>query len=149
MHLIKGNKYLIPKHRMTWRNRCWQSQKSDVSCSLVGQHVYKHLRRDFDPLLFTDRLQIMKVSRLSLGNSKLQLHPQISIGLRSGDWLGHSMTLMCFFLSLSFVALTVCFGSSSCWRPIHHPSSVLWLREEGSCPRCYGPSAPQCGEVVL
>ena len=40
MHLIKGNKYLIPKHRMTWRNRCWQSHKSDVSCSWsAGLHT--------------------------------------------------------------------------------------------------------------
>ncbi len=37
------------------------------------------------------------------------------MGWRSGDWLGHSRTLMCFFLSHSFVALAVCFGSLSCW----------------------------------
>ncbi|MBN3305872.1 FA13B protein, partial [Amia calva] len=36
---------------------------------------------------------------------------EFSMGLRSGDWLGHSRTLMCFFLSHSFVALAVCFGS--------------------------------------
>ena len=33
---------------------------------------------------------------------------------RSGHWLGHSRTLICFFLSHSFVALAICFGSLSC-----------------------------------
>ncbi len=41
------------------------------------------------------------------------------MGLRSGDWLGHSRALMCSFLSHSFVAFAVCFGSLSCWNT--HP----------------------------
>ncbi len=45
------------------------------------------------------------------------------MGLRSGDWLGHSRTLMCFFLSYSFVALAVCFGSLSCWN--NHPRPIF------------------------
>ena len=36
------------------------------------------------------------------------------MGFRSGDWLGHYRTLICFFLSHSFVALAVCFGSLGC-----------------------------------
>ncbi len=40
---------------------------------------------------------------------------RFSFGWRSGDWLGHYRTLMCFFLRHSFVALTVCFGSLSYW----------------------------------
>ena len=54
---------------------------------------------------------------------------RFSMGLSSGDWLGHSRTLMCFFLSHSFVALAVCFGSLSCWnthpRPISECCSVI------------------------
>ncbi len=49
------------------------------------------------------------------------------MGLRSGDWLGHSRTLMCFFLSHSFVALVMCFGSLSCWNTIHDPNLMPWL----------------------
>ncbi len=45
------------------------------------------------------------------------------MGLWSGDWLGHCRTLMCFFLSHSFVALTMCFGSLSCWNT--HPRPIL------------------------
>ncbi len=45
------------------------------------------------------------------------------MGLRSGDWQGHSRTLMCFFLSHSFVALAVCFGSLSCWNT--HPRPIF------------------------
>ncbi len=45
------------------------------------------------------------------------------MGLRFGNWLGHSRTLICFFLSYSFVALVVCFGSLSCWNT--HPRPVF------------------------
>ena len=44
---------------------------------VVGYHVFTDLRRDFDPLLFADPLQILKFCRLSLGNSNLKLPPQI------------------------------------------------------------------------
>ncbi len=46
---------------------------------------------------------------------------RFSVGLKSGDWLGHSRTLLCFFLSHSFVALAVCFGSLSCWNTHSQP----------------------------
>ncbi len=45
------------------------------------------------------------------------------MGWRSGDWLGHSRTLMCFFLSHSFVALAVCFGSLLRWNT--HPRPIF------------------------
>ncbi len=45
------------------------------------------------------------------------------MGLRYGEWLGHSRTLMCFFLSHSFVALAMCFGSLSCWNT--HPRPIF------------------------
>ncbi len=54
---------------------------------------------------------------------------RFSIGLTSGDWLGHSRTLMCFFLSHSFVALVVCFGSLSCWKL--HPRPIFSVLAEG------------------
>ena len=44
---------------------------------LVFQQVCTDLGRDFGPLLFADPLQILKVPRLLLGNSKLQLPLQI------------------------------------------------------------------------
>ena len=50
---------------------------------------------------------------------------RFSMGFRSGDWLGHSRTLICFFLSLSFVALAVCFGSLSCWKSHLRPKEVV------------------------
>ncbi len=53
---------------------------------------------------------------LSLGNTDFQLSPKIFMGLRSGDWLGHSRTLKCFLRSHSFVARAVCLGSLSCWK---------------------------------
>ncbi len=41
---------------------------------------------------------------------------RFSMGLISGDWLGHSRTLKCFLRSHSFVARAVCLGSLSCWK---------------------------------
>ena len=48
---------------------------------VVFQQVCTDLGRDFGPLLFADPLQILKVPRLSLGNSTLQLPPQIFDGI--------------------------------------------------------------------
>ena len=48
---------------------------------VVFQQVCTDLGRDFGLLLFVDPLQILKVPRLSLGNSKLQLIPPISDGI--------------------------------------------------------------------
>ncbi len=77
----------------------------------------------------------------TFGNSNLQLPPQIFYGIQTG-----SRILMCFFLTHSFVALAVCFGSSSCWNtnprpifnalaltvhgPVHRPFDAVQL----SCP---------------
>ncbi len=72
---------------------------------VVGHQVCTHLRRAFVPLLFADPLQVIKVSMTRTFSS---LHI-FSMGLRSGDWQGHSRTLMCFFLSHSFVALAMCY----------------------------------------
>ena len=47
---------------------------------VVFQQVCTDLGRDIGPLL-TDPLQILKVPRLSLGNSKLQLPPQMFDGI--------------------------------------------------------------------
>ncbi len=49
---------------------------------VVGHQVCTHLRRDFVPLLFADPLQVIKVSRLTFGNSNLQLSPQIFYGMK-------------------------------------------------------------------
>ncbi len=45
---------------------------------------------------------------------------RFSMGLRSGDWLGHSRTLKFFLRSHSFVARAVCLGSLSCWKTQPH-----------------------------
>ncbi len=113
---------------------------------VVGHQVCTHLRG----ILSHSSLQILSKS-LRFGGWRLatrtfsSLH-RFSMGLRSGDWLGHSRTLMCFFLSHSFVALAVCFGSLSCWNthqrpifnalaltvhgPVHRPFDAVQL----SCP---------------
>ncbi len=54
---------------------------------------------------------------------------RFSMGLRSGDWLGHSRTLKCFLRSHSFVARAVCLGSLSCWKT--HPRFIFNALADG------------------
>ena len=57
------------------------------------------------------------------------------MGFRSGDWLGCSRTLICFFLSHSLLPWPYVLGHCHVWRPIHVPISVLSLREGGLSPK--------------
>ena len=41
---------------------------------VVFQEICTDLGRDFGPLLFADPLQILKVPRLSLGNSNVKMY---------------------------------------------------------------------------
>ena len=54
-------------------------EKPLLTFVVVFQQVCTDLGRDFGPLLFP--LQILKIPRLSLGDSKLQLPPQIFDGI--------------------------------------------------------------------
>ena len=68
----------------TWNQRTKPSFTSPAAgCHAVHPilTVCTDLGRDFGPLLFADPLQIFKVPMLSLGNSKLQLPPQIFDGI--------------------------------------------------------------------
>jgi len=78
--LILGGKTLVGNHR----GRMFL---------VVGHQVCTHLWRDFVPLLFADSLQFTKVSRLTFGNSNLQLPPQIFYGIKV--WLLLEPLLCC------------------------------------------------------
>ncbi len=57
---------------------------------------------------------------------------RFSMGLRSGDWLGHSRTLKCFLRSHSFVARAVgVWDHCHAERPSHVSSSIPLLMEGG------------------
>ncbi len=96
----------------------WPLQRSDVSCS------WPHISGG---ILSHSSLQILSESLRfrgwQLATRTFHSLDRLSMGLRSGDWLDHSRTLMCFFLSHSFVALAVCLGSLSCWNT--HPRPIL------------------------
>ena len=62
--LVLGGKTLVGHHR-------------GLTFLVIVHQVCTHLRRDFVPLLFADLLQVIKVSRLTFGNSNLMLPPQI------------------------------------------------------------------------
>ncbi len=112
---VLGGKTLVGNHR-------------GQTFLVVGHQVCTYLRRDFVSLLFADPLQVIWGWRLATRTFS-SLH-RFSMGWRSGDWLDHSRTLMCFFLSHSFVALAVCFGSLSCWKT--HPWPIFSVLAEES-----------------
>ncbi len=66
---VLGGKTLVGNHR-------------GQTILVDGHQVCTHLRRDFVPLIFSDPLQVIKVSRLIFGNSNLQLPPQIVNGIK-------------------------------------------------------------------
>ncbi len=107
--LVLGGKTLVGNHR--------------GQTFLVVGHQVCTLKRDFVPLLFADPLQVIKVWRLTSGNSNLQLPPQIFYGMKVWRLARSLQDLMCFFLSHSFVALAVCFGSLSWWNT--HPRPIF------------------------
>ncbi len=127
-----------------WQNPCWQSQRSDVSCSC--HQVCTHLRRDFVPLLFADPLQVIKVSRLTFGNSNLQLPPQLFYGIEVWRLARPLQDLNVLLLEPLLCCLGHVFGSVSCWNthprpifnalalmvhgPVHRPFDAVQL----SCP---------------
>ncbi len=61
-----------------------------------------------------------------LVNSNLQLPPHMFYGIMSGEWLGHSRTLICFLLSHSFVALAMCFWVIVMLDTHPQPISMTW-----------------------
>ncbi len=120
--LALGGKTLVGNHR-------------GQTFLVVGHQVCTHLRRDSVPHLFADPLRVIKVSRLMIDNSTLQLSPQIFYGnnvWRLARPLQDLNVLLLEPLSHTLlVALAVCFGSLSCWntppRPIFNAlASMPW-----------------------
>ncbi len=84
MHFNESNKYLtaFAKHDLVLGGKTLVGNHRGQTFLVVGHQVCTHLRRDFVPLLFADPLQVIKVSRLTFGNSNLQLPPQIFYGMK-------------------------------------------------------------------
>ncbi len=76
------NKYLISEISIWPLRKTLVGNHRGQTFLVVGHQVCTHLRRDFVPLLFADPLQVIKVSRLTFGNSNLQLPPQIFYGIK-------------------------------------------------------------------
>ncbi len=94
-----------------WQNPCWQSQRFAHISGGILSHSLQILSKSL-------RFRGWRLATQTFSS----LH-RFSMWFSSGDWLGHSRTLMCFFLSHSFVALAVCFVSLSCWNT--HPRPIF------------------------
>ncbi len=84
LHFNESNKYLIPfaKHDLVLGGKTLLGNHRSQTFLVVGHQVCTHLWRDFVPLLFADTLLVIKVSRLTFGNSNLQLTPNIFYGIK-------------------------------------------------------------------
>ncbi len=112
---------------------------------VVGHQVCTHLRRDFVPLLLADPLQVIKVSRLTFGNSNLQLPPQIFYGMKVWRLARPLQDLNVLLLE----PLLCCLGRVF-WVIVllEYPSTTHFQcpGPDDTWPR---PSSLWCGEVVL
>ncbi len=95
---------------------------------VVGHQFCTRLRRDFVPLLFADPLQVIKVSKLTFGNSNLQLPPQIFYGIKVWRLARPLQYLNVLLLEpllccLGRVFWVICHAGI----PIHDPFSMPWL----------------------
>ena len=108
-----------------WRNLCWQAQRSDICCSFSAG-----LHRSWEGFWSLHiHSKFLRFQGCHLATRSFSSLHRFSMGFRSGDWLGHSRTLICFFLSHSFVALALYFGSLSCWKT--HPWPIFSALTEG------------------
>ncbi len=98
----------------TWCQNIFGNHRGQMFL-VVGHQVCTHRRRDFIPLLLQILSKSLRFRGLRLATRTFSSLHRFSMGLRSGDWLGHSRTLMCFFLSHSFVTLACVFGSFLFW----------------------------------
>ncbi len=91
---------------------------------LVVDHQFcTRLRRYFVSLLFADPLQVIKVSRLTFGNSNLQLPPQIFYGIKVWRLARPLQDINVLLLEPLLCCLGCVFGSLSCWNT--HPRPIF------------------------
>uniref|UniRef100_A0AAX7UCT8 NADH dehydrogenase [ubiquinone] iron-sulfur protein 5 n=1 Tax=Astatotilapia calliptera TaxID=8154 RepID=A0AAX7UCT8_ASTCA len=104
--------------------RCHAFEKEWIECSHgIGQtRAKKECQLEFEDFYECMHRQKTIFSRAVMfwgcrrATRTFNSRHRFSMGLRSGDWLGHSRTFKCFLRSHSFVARAVCFGSLSCWK---------------------------------
>ncbi len=122
--ILMSDKYLTPSQNMTWwQNTCWQSQRSDVSCSWPPG---LHTSQSHSSLqIFSKSLRFRGWRLVTRTFSSLRRFFYV---IKVWRLLGHSRTLTCLFLSHSFVAIAVCFGCFDATWPSIIP--LMWC----SCP---------------
>ncbi len=90
---------------------CWQWRRSNIFCK--SSHTVAGILAHSSMQISSRAVMFWGCRWATRTFNSLQ---RFSMGLRSGDWLGHSRTLKCFLRSHSFVARAVCLGSLSCWK---------------------------------
>ncbi len=101
---------------------CPLTQKLSIY-NFNDRFICTHFRRDFVPLLLADTLQVIKVSRLTFGNSNLQLPPPIFYGIEVWRLARPLHDLNELLLDPLICCLGRVFGSLSCWNT--HPRPIF------------------------
>ncbi len=111
-----------------WKTPCWQSQRSDVSCSWPpGLHTWE----GFCPTPLCRSSQVIKVSRLTFGNLNLQLPSQIFYGTKVWRLARPLQDLNLLLLEPLLCCLGRVFWVIVMLELINDPFSMPWL---ASCP---------------
>ncbi len=82
MNFNESNKYLTPWQNMTWYLVATHLSAITEVRRFLWLATRLHTWRDFVPLLFANPLQVIQVSRLTFGNSNLQLPQLIFYGMK-------------------------------------------------------------------
>lgn len=82
----------------------------------------------FIPLFMADFLKLFQTGWRASVNCFLQVSPQILMGVKSGLWLGHSVTFRDLPWTQCSVVVAVWLGSVSCWKVcVHSGEGFLYL----------------------
>ena len=90
------------------------------SLSIVGHKFSTLIQSYFTPFLHNSS-NCLIFCGIRLWTLTFKVFHKISIGFKSGDWLGQLWALIRSFSSHSFVSFVVCLGSLSCWSTKFRP----------------------------
>ena len=103
----------------------WSPSLSRTSFTLLGMEFTRALQVSTG-MLFHSSMTMSRSWRifetLRTSTFRLRIPQRCSIGFKSGDMLGQSITLTLSLFSYAVVVLEVCLGSLSCWNTALRPS---------------------------
>ncbi len=122
----------------------WPPLFSSTALTLLGMEVTRAAQVATGVLFHSSMMTSQSwwmLETLRSSTFRLRMPHRCSIGFRSGDMLGQSITFTLSFFSKAVVVLEVCLGSLSCWntalRPSHSTCWHSWFPQWTVAPQCW------------